>query len=128
MPLAWHSKRVRRVVKSTIGAETLAMVDLAETCVFYRMMLLDLLHMENKPSNIPQSLNTFYFHTALINKSITGTYYLHMTIDVNNTLSTFDQEKRKLSRPRTSRRSKIGRTQCKGQLCITKPLTHSDQL
>ena len=34
MPLAWQSKRVRRIVKSTLGAETLAMVDLAEACVF----------------------------------------------------------------------------------------------
>ena len=49
MPLAWQSKRVRRIVKSTLGAETLAMVDLAETHGFNRTMMIELLHMEDIP-------------------------------------------------------------------------------
>ena len=35
MPIAWQSKHVRRVVKSTLAAETLAMVDMAEACIFF---------------------------------------------------------------------------------------------
>ena len=35
MPIAWQSRRIKRVVKSTLAAETLAMVDLAEACVFF---------------------------------------------------------------------------------------------
>ena len=34
-PIAWQSKRLRRVVKSTIAAETLALMDAAEAGVFY---------------------------------------------------------------------------------------------
>ena len=34
MPIAWQSKRIRRVAKSTLVAETLAMVDLAEASIF----------------------------------------------------------------------------------------------
>ena len=58
MPLAWQSKRVRRIVKSTLGAETLAMVDLAEACVFYRTMMLELLHMDDITKNMPITLKT----------------------------------------------------------------------
>ena len=35
MPIAWQSKHVRRVIKSTQAEETLAMVDLAEACIFF---------------------------------------------------------------------------------------------
>ena len=34
MPITWQSKCIRRVVKSTLATETLAMVDLAEACIF----------------------------------------------------------------------------------------------
>ena len=33
-PLPLQSKHIRRVIKSTLAAETLAMVDLAEACIF----------------------------------------------------------------------------------------------
>ena len=43
LPISWQSKRIKRVVKSTLAAETLAMVDAAEAAVYYRKFLLDLL-------------------------------------------------------------------------------------
>ena len=58
MPIAWQSRRIRRVVKSTLAAETLAMVDLAEACVFYRKLLLELLNLQNVKENIPIICNT----------------------------------------------------------------------
>ena len=58
MPIAWQSKRIKRVVKSTLAAETLAMVDLAEACIFYRKLLLDLLHWEDDKENIPITCKT----------------------------------------------------------------------
>ena len=48
MPIAWQSKCIRRVVKSTLATETLAMVDMSETCLFYRKLLLELLQLEDK--------------------------------------------------------------------------------
>ena len=35
-PLAWQSQKVKRVVKSTHAAETLALVDAAEASVYYK--------------------------------------------------------------------------------------------
>lgn len=52
MPIAWQSKRIRRVVKSTLAAETLAMVDMSEACLFYRKLLLELLHLKDETENI----------------------------------------------------------------------------
>ena len=52
-PLHWQSKRVRRVVKSTQAAETLALVDLAEACIFYKAFICELLHIRNCPIKIP---------------------------------------------------------------------------
>ena len=43
-PLHWQPKRIRRVIKSTQAAETPAMVDLMEVCVFYKTFICDLLH------------------------------------------------------------------------------------
>ena len=45
------SKRIRRVAKSTQAAETLAMVDLVEACIYYKTFLCELLHIED-PSTI----------------------------------------------------------------------------
>lgn len=52
MPIAWQSKRIRRVVKSTLAAETLAMVDMAEACIFYRKLLLEILQLNDDTNNI----------------------------------------------------------------------------
>ena len=51
-PVHWQSKRIRRVVKSTQAAETLAMVDLAEACIFYKTFFCELLHIEDS-SKLP---------------------------------------------------------------------------
>ena len=45
-PLHCQSKSIRRVIKSTQAAETLAMVNLAEACVFYKTFICDLLHID----------------------------------------------------------------------------------
>ena len=42
-PLAWQSQKVKRVVKSTQAAETLAMVDAAEASIYYQSFLLELI-------------------------------------------------------------------------------------
>ena len=51
MPIAWQSKRIRRVVKSTRAAETLAMVNLAKACIFYKN-LLGILQLKGNTDNI----------------------------------------------------------------------------
>ena len=51
IPIAWQSKFIRRVVKSKQAAETLAMVDKSESCLFC-WKLLELLHLKDKTENI----------------------------------------------------------------------------
>ena len=51
-PIAWQSKRARRVVKSTLTAETLAIVDTAEACIFHRKLLLEILQVKDNIDNI----------------------------------------------------------------------------
>jgi len=41
-PLAWQSKRIKRVVNSTIAAECLAAVEAAETCILLRSLFCDM--------------------------------------------------------------------------------------
>ena len=57
-PLAWQSHKLKRVAKSTHAAETLAMVDAAESAVFLRMSILELLSMADIPRNIPIECRT----------------------------------------------------------------------
>ena len=52
MPIAWQSKSISRVIKRTLAAETLAMVDLAEACIFYRKFLLEILQLKDTSDNI----------------------------------------------------------------------------
>ena len=47
-PLAWQSQRVKRTVKSTQAAETLAMVDAAEASLYYQSFLQEVLHASQK--------------------------------------------------------------------------------
>ena len=42
-PIAWQSKRIKRVVKSTLGAETLAQVEAAETCLWLANILSEII-------------------------------------------------------------------------------------
>lgn len=41
-PIAWNSKRVRRVVRSTLAGETLAMAEAIDTAVYLSMLLSEL--------------------------------------------------------------------------------------
>ena len=52
MPVAWKSKLIRRVIKITLAAETLVMVDLAEACIFYRKILLEILQLKDNSDSI----------------------------------------------------------------------------
>ena len=58
LPIAWQSHRLKRVVKSSHAAETLAMVDMMEACIYYRKFLLELLHLKDSPLNIPITCKT----------------------------------------------------------------------
>ena len=53
LPISWQSKRVKRVVKSTLAAETLAMVDAAEAAVYYRKFILELLGLKDSVRSVP---------------------------------------------------------------------------
>ena len=52
MPIVWQSRRIRRVIKSKLSTETLAMVDMSEACLFYRKLLLKLLQLKEETDNI----------------------------------------------------------------------------
>ena len=46
MPIVWESKHIRRVVKDTLAADTLAMSDMSEAYLFDRNLLLELLQLK----------------------------------------------------------------------------------
>ena len=48
MPIVWESKHIRRVVKNTLAADTLAMSDMSEAYLFDRNLLLELLQLKDK--------------------------------------------------------------------------------
>ena len=51
--MAWQSKCIRRVFKSTLAGETLAMVDQVEHCIFfYRKSLLEILQLKDNWDSI----------------------------------------------------------------------------
>ena len=52
MSTAQQSKHIRKVVKSILSAETLAIVDMSEVCLFYNKLLSELLQQEGKIENI----------------------------------------------------------------------------
>ncbi len=52
LPIAWQSKCIRRVIKSTLAAGTLAMVNLAEACIFNRKFLLEIQELKDNSDNI----------------------------------------------------------------------------
>ena len=41
-PIYWESRKIRRVVKSTLAAETLALIDCAETAVYIQQIIKEL--------------------------------------------------------------------------------------
>ena len=52
MAIAWQSKHIRRVVKRTLAAETLTIVDMSEVCLPRGKRLLKLLQPKDKTENI----------------------------------------------------------------------------
>ena len=50
-PIAWQAKKIKRVVRSTIAAEGLALLEGVEAAIFYRELISDLLIL--KPENLP---------------------------------------------------------------------------
>ena len=49
-PLSWQSKKLQRVVKSTLGAETMALLPAVESCFLFSAMLKEILGMD---TNVP---------------------------------------------------------------------------
>lgn len=52
-PLAWQSKRIRRVVRSTLAAETLALADAIDTGLFLTTLHSELTGGNTKATTIP---------------------------------------------------------------------------
>ena len=50
-PIYWESRKIRRVVKSTLAAETLALLDCAETAVYIRRIFQELCKCDDIPIN-----------------------------------------------------------------------------
>lgn len=72
-PLAWQSRRIRRVVHSTIAAECLSAVEVAETCTFLSNFIQELLN--KVPQKIP-------IHILSDNKSLVD--HLHSSTSIEN--------------------------------------------
>ena len=47
-PLAWHANKIKRVVRSTIAAETLSLQDGLESSFYYRKMLENIIGIPHK--------------------------------------------------------------------------------
>ena len=52
-PLAWEAKKIRRVVKSTLAAETLALVEAVDMAFYLGCILSDILYNGSKTLEIP---------------------------------------------------------------------------
>ena len=50
-PILWKSRKIRRVVKSTLAAETLALVDCAEAAVYIKEIFREICLIEHVPIN-----------------------------------------------------------------------------
>ena len=57
-PIWWQSQRIKRVVKSTQAAETMAMVDALEAGIYYREFLLEILRLPDVDENLPITCKT----------------------------------------------------------------------
>ena len=69
-PLYWQTRKVRRVVKSTLAAEILALLDGAETVVYLPRMIAEL------KSSCPMAIKCF-----VDNKSLTESLYLSKHVE-----------------------------------------------
>ena len=72
-PLAWQSRRIRRVVHSTIAAECLSAVEVAETCIYLGRIIQELIGKESRLIPI---------HIFCDNKSLID--QIHSTTSVEN--------------------------------------------
>ena len=52
-PISWKSRKLKRVVKSTLAAETLALEEALEASFMLKSLLCELFRLENNISNIP---------------------------------------------------------------------------
>ena len=66
--IAWQSKCIRKVVKSTLTAKTLAMVDISEACLFYRNLLLEWRQLKDDTKNIKIMYKTNNFPSLWFTK------------------------------------------------------------
>ena len=72
-PISWKSKKIQRVVKSTLAAETLALVEASEVCFMIRVILLE------KYKKEPPS-KTFPIHCFTDNKSLLDSVFSTKTL------------------------------------------------
>lgn len=73
-PLAWEAKKIRRVVKSTLAAETLAASDAVDTCYYLGSMLSEILFNVHDKNVIPITCyvdNYSLFENAHSTKNVT---------------------------------------------------------
>ena len=52
-PLTWQSKKIRRIVRSTIAAETLALMDGPDSALFLSALFSEIIHGSSKESLLP---------------------------------------------------------------------------
>ena len=57
-PIHWQSTRIKRVIKSTIAAETLELLEAAEHCFFVRTVLCEIYKLNAKEDVLPVHLLT----------------------------------------------------------------------
>ena len=72
-PISWKSKRIQRVVKSTLAAATLALVEALEVCFMIRVILLEIYKKE------PHS-KTFPIHCFTDSKSLLDSVHSTKTL------------------------------------------------
>ena len=88
-PVAWQSRKIRRVVKSTIAAECLAAVEAAENTIYLAMLLKDIL-------KLLKNIDTFLFcdNRNLVNAvhSSTNLEDRRLVIDVSVLRDLIDQK------------------------------------
>ena len=61
-PIHWQSKKIKRVVKSTIAAETLELLEAAEHCFFIRTVLCEIYKLNAKEDVLSVHLLTIIIH------------------------------------------------------------------
>ena len=73
-PISWKSRKIQRVVKSTLATETLAFEEGLEECYMIRLILLEIFYKESNSELFP-------IHCYTDNKSLLYLVYLTKTIN-----------------------------------------------